>query len=121
MQQEASFNYSAHDISQKEYEIITLVAQGLSNKEIAALALPQRRYHPQLSQRYSREAAAARPHPACRVLLSQHSATHPKEQIQHFSLILTMLRTFSYTIKNRKQQNISGSLGVHFSIYEKII
>ena len=36
MQQEASFNYSAHDISQKEYEIITLVAQGLSNKEIAA-------------------------------------------------------------------------------------
>ena len=36
MQQEASFNYSAHDISQKEYEIITLVAQGLSNIEIAA-------------------------------------------------------------------------------------
>lgn len=36
MQQEASFNYSAHDISSKEYEIITLVAQGLSNKEIAA-------------------------------------------------------------------------------------
>lgn len=36
MQQEASFNYSAHDISQKEYKIITLVAQGLSNKEIAA-------------------------------------------------------------------------------------
>ena len=36
MQQEASFNYSADDISQKEYEIITLVAQGLSNKEIAA-------------------------------------------------------------------------------------
>ena len=36
MQQEASINYSAHDISQKEYEIITLVAQGLSNKEIAA-------------------------------------------------------------------------------------
>lgn len=36
MQQESSFNYSAHDISQKEYEIITLVAQGLSNKEIAA-------------------------------------------------------------------------------------
>lgn len=36
MQQEASFNYSAHDISQKEYEIITLVAQGLSNKGIAA-------------------------------------------------------------------------------------
>ena len=36
MQQEASFNYSAHDISQKEYEIITLVGQGLSNKEIAA-------------------------------------------------------------------------------------
>ena len=36
MQQEASFNYTAHDISQKEYEIITLVAQGLSNKEIAA-------------------------------------------------------------------------------------
>lgn len=36
MQQEASFNCSAHDISQKEYEIITLVAQGLSNKEIAA-------------------------------------------------------------------------------------
>lgn len=36
MQQEASFNYSTHDISSKEYEIITLVAQGLSNKEIAA-------------------------------------------------------------------------------------
>ncbi len=36
MQQEASFDYSAHNISSKEYEIITLVAQGLSNKEIAA-------------------------------------------------------------------------------------
>ena len=36
MQQEVSFDYDAHDISQKEYEIITLVAQGLSNKEIAA-------------------------------------------------------------------------------------
>ncbi len=30
-----SFDYSACDISEKEYEIITLVADGLSNKEIA--------------------------------------------------------------------------------------
>lgn len=30
-----SFDYSAYDISEKEYEIITLVADGLSNKEIA--------------------------------------------------------------------------------------
>lgn len=30
-----SFDYSAYDISDKEYEIITLVADGLSNKEIA--------------------------------------------------------------------------------------
>ncbi len=31
-----SFDYSAYDISDKEYDIITLVAQGLSNKEIAS-------------------------------------------------------------------------------------
>ncbi len=31
-----SFDYSAYDISEKEYEIITLVADGLSNKEIAS-------------------------------------------------------------------------------------
>lgn len=31
-----SFDYSACDISEKEYEIITLVADGLSNKEIAS-------------------------------------------------------------------------------------
>ena len=30
-----SFDYSTYDISEKEYEIITLVADGLSNKEIA--------------------------------------------------------------------------------------
>lgn len=30
-----SFDYSTYDISEKEYEIITLVANGLSNKEIA--------------------------------------------------------------------------------------
>lgn len=30
-----SFDYSSYDISDKEYEIITLVADGLSNKEIA--------------------------------------------------------------------------------------
>ncbi len=30
-----SFDYSAYEISEKEYEIITLVADGLSNKEIA--------------------------------------------------------------------------------------
>lgn len=29
------FDYSSYDISDKEYEIITLVAEGLSNKEIA--------------------------------------------------------------------------------------
>lgn len=33
---EPSFDYSAHNITEKEYEIITLVAQGLSNKEISA-------------------------------------------------------------------------------------
>ncbi len=31
-----SFDYSTYDISDKEYEIITLVADGLSNKEIAS-------------------------------------------------------------------------------------
>ena len=31
-----NFDYSAYDISEKEYEIITLVADGLSNKEIAS-------------------------------------------------------------------------------------
>lgn len=31
-----TFDYSAYDISEKEYEIITLVADGLSNKEIAS-------------------------------------------------------------------------------------
>lgn len=31
-----SFDYSAYEISEKEYEIITLVADGLSNKEIAS-------------------------------------------------------------------------------------
>ncbi len=32
----APFNYAAYDISEKEYEIITLVAKGFSNKEIAS-------------------------------------------------------------------------------------
>ena len=36
MKPEPSFDYSSHDITEKEYEIITLVAQGLSNKEISA-------------------------------------------------------------------------------------
>lgn len=36
MKSEPSFDYSSHDITEKEYEIITLVAQGLSNKEISA-------------------------------------------------------------------------------------
>lgn len=31
-----SFDYSAYDISEKEYEIITSIAEGLSNKEIAS-------------------------------------------------------------------------------------
>lgn len=31
-----TFDYSSYDISEKEYEIITLVADGLSNKEIAS-------------------------------------------------------------------------------------
>lgn len=35
MKPEPSFDYSSHGITEKEYEIITLVAQGLSNKEIA--------------------------------------------------------------------------------------
>ncbi len=31
-----TFDYSSYDISEKEYEIVTLVADGLSNKEIAS-------------------------------------------------------------------------------------
>ena len=31
-----TFDYAAYDISEKEYEIITLIAEGLSNKEIAS-------------------------------------------------------------------------------------
>lgn len=31
-----AFDYKAYDISEKEYEIITLIADGLSNKEIAS-------------------------------------------------------------------------------------
>lgn len=31
-----AFDYASYDISEKEYDIITLVAEGLSNKEIAA-------------------------------------------------------------------------------------
>lgn len=36
MRPEPSFDYNSHGITEKEYEIITLVAQGLSNKEISA-------------------------------------------------------------------------------------
>ena len=36
MRPDPSFDYSSHGITEKEYEIITLVAQGLSNKEISA-------------------------------------------------------------------------------------
>ena len=36
MKAEPSFDYSSRGITEKEYEIITLVAQGLSNKEISA-------------------------------------------------------------------------------------
>lgn len=32
----ASFNYAEYDITEKDYEIITLVAKGFSNKEIAS-------------------------------------------------------------------------------------
>ncbi|MDO5423656.1 MAG: response regulator transcription factor [Eubacteriales bacterium] len=35
LQKEQSFDYEAYDITPKEYELITLVAQGLSNREIA--------------------------------------------------------------------------------------
>ncbi len=35
LQKKASFNYSDHDISEKEYQLITLVADGLSNREIS--------------------------------------------------------------------------------------
>lgn len=35
LQKQNSFDYSAYDISQKEFEIITLVADGFSNKEIS--------------------------------------------------------------------------------------
>ena len=35
MKAKPAFNYSAYDISEKEYELITLIAEGLSNKEIA--------------------------------------------------------------------------------------
>ena len=33
--EQSDFNWEAHDISSKEYEIICLVAEGLNNKEIA--------------------------------------------------------------------------------------
>lgn len=36
MKPQKTFNYETFDISDKEYEIITLVAEGLSNKEIAS-------------------------------------------------------------------------------------
>lgn len=36
MKSSETFDYSSYDISDKEYEIITLVAEGLSNKEIAS-------------------------------------------------------------------------------------
>ena len=36
MRPDPSFDYSSQGITEKEYEIITLVAQGLSNKEISA-------------------------------------------------------------------------------------
>lgn len=36
MQRKSAFDFAAHDISEKEQEIIVLVARGLSNKEIAA-------------------------------------------------------------------------------------
>lgn len=35
MKSTETFDYKAYDISEKEYEIITLIADGLSNKEIA--------------------------------------------------------------------------------------
>lgn len=35
MKTPSTFDYTTYDISEKEYEIITLVAEGLSNKEIA--------------------------------------------------------------------------------------
>lgn len=37
MNQQNEFDYSAYDISEKEYEIIEQVANGLNNKEIASL------------------------------------------------------------------------------------
>ncbi len=36
MKQQEEFDFSAHGISEKEREIMELVAEGLSNKEIAA-------------------------------------------------------------------------------------
>ena len=36
MKSKNTFDYSHYEISDKEYEIITLVADGLSNKEIAS-------------------------------------------------------------------------------------
>ena len=36
LQQKSSFDYSAYAISKKEIQIIELIADGLSNKEIAA-------------------------------------------------------------------------------------
>lgn len=36
LQNTSNFDYSVHNISEKEHEIIELVAQGLSNKEIAS-------------------------------------------------------------------------------------
>ena len=35
MNNKSRFDFSEHDINEKEQEIITLVAEGLSNKEIA--------------------------------------------------------------------------------------
>lgn len=36
LKEKESFDYRAHDLSEKEHEVIMLVAEGLSNKEIAA-------------------------------------------------------------------------------------
>ena len=36
LKEKKDFDYKAYDLSSKEYEVITLVAEGLSNKEIAS-------------------------------------------------------------------------------------
>lgn len=119
MQQEASFNYSAHDISQKEYEIITLVAQGLSNKEIADGSSSAKVPSATISAVFSRSCSCATaPSLPCSFI---NIPDAPKRANPAFLLDSHYVTNIFLYNKEPEIQNISGSLGVHFSIYEKII